>query len=382
MLDPNGVQDLLDAAAAAMVDGDGTAVATLLVDPDSDFGQRWQARAANMATLPFTTYELELDTELPDLATEDVRNRHADPVQVVTVTERHALDGFDASGPAEEALFLTVVAVGGQWLVAGDEDAEILGLVSVDHLWDQGPVVLSGGDRVRALHHPGTANVDVVLAQAEQAIDDVAAAWPIEWPERVPVIIPASQDELGELLHVTFDLSNFVAFATATPVGELGNYQLTGVRIVVNPDKFLARSPESRRLTLLHELVHVATRGVAGPHVPSWLEEGLAQVLGERRSTTGTRLLDAVVDGDVALPRDGQFTSGDRDRIFLSYQTAWGFVDWLVSEFGTDAVGDFYLAIADGAAQPGTEPWHIDDAARDVLGADMDELVERWTAER
>jgi len=380
--DPAGVQDLLDRVAEAMVAGDTATVAALVADPADDFGRRWQERATNMASLPFSSYGLELDADLHDLASDSVRARFSEPVQVVAVLERHALEGFDETGPAEESLFLTLVERDGAWRVAGDQDAEAFGLISVDHLWDQGPVVLSAGDRVRALHHPGTPNIAAIVQQAEQAVDDIVRRWPLDWPGRVPVIIPSSQDELGELLHVTFDLSNFVAFATATPSGELGSYQLTGVRIVVNPDKFVDRSAESRRLTLLHELLHVATRSVAGPYVPNWLEEGLAQVLGEQRSTTGTRLLDAVVDDELALPRDGQFTSGDRDRIFLSYQSAWSFVDWLVDRHGADDVADFYLAIGDGDQEPGTEPWHIDEAARRVFDATLEELIGQWAASR
>ena len=365
-----------------MAGGSRDAVVALLAEPDSPFGQRWQDRAANMAAVPFRVYELELDPFDRDLATDDLRARHAEPVQVVAVIERHALEGFDQTGAAEESLFLTVVERDGTWFVVGDEDAEPLGLVSVDHLWDHGPVQLSGQGRVRAVHHPGTPNIDLILAEAEAAVDQVQRRWPLEWPGRVPVIIPASQEELRELLHVTFDLSNFVAFATASPVGELGDFRLTGVRVVVNPGKFVDRSPESRTLTLLHELLHAATRDVAGPFVPNWLEEGLAQVLGEERSTTGTRLLDALVDDEVRLPRDGQFTAGDRDRIFLSYQTAWGFVDWLVDRHGVDAVTDFYLEIGDGTREAGTEPWHIDDAARSVFGSTVDELVAEWLASR
>jgi hypothetical protein len=242
--------------------------------------------------------------------------------------------------------------------------------------------VLSGDGRVQALHRPGTPNVDVILRQAEAAVDEIRQRWPLDWPGRVPVIIPASQDELGELLHVTFDLSNFVAFATATPTGELGEWSLTGARIVVNPERFLDRGADDRMRTLLHELLHVATRDVAGPFVPNWLEEGLAQVLGEQQSTTGSRLLDAVVDDELTLPRNGQFTAGSRDQIFLSYQSAWGFVDWLVDTYGSDQVARFYAALSDDSDRPGTDAWHVNDAATEVFSASIDALISSWAAAR
>ena len=133
----------------------------------------------------------------------------------------------------------------------------------------------------------------------------------------------------------------------------------------------------------MHELVHVATRPASGPMVPAWLEEGVAQALGERQSTTGTGLVDATAPSQLLLPTDGQFTVGGRDRIFLSYQVAWAFVDHLVATYGVDAVGAFYAAAGRGAVgRPGTEAHHVDRAAREVLGASMQELVAAWRASR
>src|SRR5690606_11965467 len=107
--DADGIQATLDGVAAAMHAGDVAALRRLPADPTSPFGTRWQQRAERMADLPLTTYELELDRSVPDLVTDPVRQRHAEAVQLVAVLERHALEGFDESGPAEEVLFLTLV---------------------------------------------------------------------------------------------------------------------------------------------------------------------------------------------------------------------------------------------------------------------------------
>ncbi len=113
--------------------------------------------------------------------------------------------------------------------------------------------------------------------------------------------------------------------------------------------------------------------------VPSWLEEGVAQALGERQSTTGTAQVDALAPGDRRLPTDAQFTVGGRDGIFLSYQLAWKFVDHLVDTYGADAVGTFYAAVGRGSVgRPGTEQFHVDRAAREVFRAPLAELLARW----
>jgi hypothetical protein len=377
----DGVQDLLDAVAEAFLDGDPEALRPLLADPDDRFGTRWLARAEHMRALPLASYELVLGTGLPDLATADVRSRLGPGTQVRHVREEFVLDGYDVRGPATEDLFLTLVPRGDRWVVAGDEDAEPLGLLSADHLWDQGPVTTTASARILAIHHPGQDGVATLLAEAEAALDEASDRWPLDWPRRVPLIVPRDQDELAALLHVSFDLSSFIAFATATATGELGSYELTGTRVVLNTPRFLSRPSETRQRILVHELVHVATRPSAGPVTPSWLEEGVAQAMGERRSTTGTGLLDRLVTSgfDGALPTDGQFTVGGQERIFLSYQLAWSFVDHLVREHGADTVAAFYAELGRGSVgRPGTEPWHVDRAARAVFGAELAELRAAW----
>lgn len=376
------LQAALDAIGAAFLAADPDALRPHLHDPDSDFGRAWLARASNLAGVPLSSYRLVLDDSLPDLATGGVRARYEDAlVQVRYVREEHTLEGFGELGPAAEDLFLTLVETDDGWTVAADRDAEPLGLISVDHLWDHGPVVATGSGEVVALHHPETAGLDEVLREAAAALDDVRARWPLAWPGRVPVLVPRSQEELADLLHVTFPLDDFIAFATATPTGELGDYELTGSRILLNTPRFLARPSATRQRILVHELTHVATRPVAGPFVPSWFEEGVAQAVGEGAPATGLGRLERLVASGalLELPTDGQFTTGGRDRIFLSYQLAFSFVDHLLTTYGADAVADFYAAVGEGATgRPGTEAWHVDAAARQSLGVGLDELLEAW----
>lgn len=376
------IQAVLDDVGKAFRAGDPEVLAPLLASTDSSFGRRWLERARHMQALPLAHYRLRLDDSLPDLSTQRVRDAHPGDVQVVYVVEELAFEGYDPE-PMAEDLFLTVVDAGDGWKVVTDVDAEALGFVSVDHLWDHGAVTVTRDGPVMAIHHPDGPDVAPLLDEATAALVQADQRWPRDWPAAVPIIVPRDEEELGELLHVTFDLSNFVAFAIATPVGERGSFELTGSRVVINPERFLARSTATRQRILVHELVHVASRPSAGPMMPSWLDEGVAQALGEQQSTTGTDLVDATAPSDLGLPTDGQFTVGGRDRIYLSYQLAWAFVDHLVATYGARAVGDFYAAAGRGAVgEAGTEQYHVDRAAREVLGASLAELVARWQASR
>lgn len=375
------VQATLDAIAAAFLAADQAALRPWLTDPSSGFGQRWLQRAAAMADVPFASYTLRLDTSGADLTTPDLPGEDG---LLVNVIEEHDLVGFEELGPLREHLFLTMRrSDDGRWTVAGDTDGESLGLVSADHLWDHGPVVATRQGPLLALHHPGQPSVGAVLDEAERALAIANDRWPLDWPGVVPVLVPADQDELAELLHVTFSLDNFIAFATATPIVDLERVDLAGSRIMLNTPRFLDRASATRERILVHELVHAASRPSSVPGVPSWLEEGVAQALGEEQSTTGTSLLAALAntDWEGSLPLDAEFSTGDRDDIFLSYQRAWSFVDWLADEFGTAAVGAFYLAAGQGSVgEPGTAEALVDRAAREVFDRPLADLLAAWRA--
>ncbi|HEX2026629.1 MAG TPA: hypothetical protein VHF25_01375 [Nitriliruptorales bacterium] len=384
-LDRRGIQDTLDAVAAAFRARDGEALRPWLHDPSSPFGRRWEQRASNLRAVPLARYELELDASLPDLATDRVRERYQTPVAVVYVVERHALEGHDDEGPAVDDLFLTVVRDDdGRWKVADDADADPLGLVSADHVWDRGPVQVTSAPPFLALYHPETAaSIPVLLEDARAGLEQMRAHWSLPWSGEVPLIVPRDQEELAALLHVTFELDDFIAFASATADVELGTYRLTGTRLLVNTERFLERPSDLRRSVFAHELLHVASRPHSGPLVPSWVEEGLAQRLGERRSTTGTHLLSDVVGRgfDGAPPEDAAFVTGGRDSIFLSYQLAWSFADFLAGRFGEEALARFYRSLGRGAVgEPGREAYHLDRAARDAFGTGLKELQAAWAA--
>ncbi len=382
--DRDGLQEVLDQLAAAFRAGDAEAVAVHLHDPETPFGRRWQNRARWMQGIPIAHYALVLDPTLGDLGNAALRDE-LPGAQVAYVAEELAIEGFDApDAPARDDLFLTVVPTDDGWKVVGDEDAEPLGFVSVDHLWDLGPVTVTRNGDVAVIHRPAFDGVAQLLAEAQRARDIAASRWPLAFPDAVPILVPDSEEELAELLHVTFDLSNFVAFATATPYSELTRYDLTGSRIVVNPDRFLNRDTATRELILVHEFIHVATHEVGGYHVPNWLDEGVAQAIGERRSATGTRLLDQLVQGGFTglVPTDTEFRIGGSERVFLSYQQAWSFVDFLVRTYGVEAVAAFYAEVGRGSVdQPGSEEHRVDVAAREVFGVAAADLQAAWAAD-
>jgi hypothetical protein len=379
--DPDGVDATLESIATALRESDPDAVTRAFADTDGGAAERWRDRAVNLAGVPLSTYTLRLDREMPALTTSRTTDRWGADAQLVLVVEEHAFEGHDADGPRRDLLVLTVLPGDDGWLVADDQGGGALGLVRPVQLWDLGPVEATAVGGLLALHRPAAGGIDQLLDEAGRALDLARARWPLPWSERVPVLVPADADELRALLNVTFEVDEFVAFATATPIVGPDEHRMTGSRIVLNPQRFDGRDPATRELVLVHELLHIASRPYATTSTPLWLEEGVAQVLGEQRSATGTRLLATAGPAGRRLPLDAEFTTGGRDGIHLAYQRAWSFTDHLVARFGPERFARFYEAVGVGSAhEPGTVDHRLDQAARDILGAPLDELVATWRA--
>jgi hypothetical protein len=152
-------------------------------------------------------------------------------------------------------------------------------------------------------------------------------------------------------------------------------------RVIVNPDSFFARPSPTRQRILAHELLHIATRPHAGPFTPAWVEEGVAQRLGEGPPPGGFALVAAEVarGGGGELPLDAEFTTGGRERVLLSYQLSYSLFTHLTDTYGEDAVAEFYGELGRGAVgEPGRRAHHLDRAARSAFGATVDELRADW----
>jgi hypothetical protein len=236
----------------------------------------------------------------------------------------------------------------------------------------QGPVL--------ALHPEDASGVSQLVSETAAAMQVLPQRWPADWSQRTVLSVPGDREQLSHVVGGSLDLDDFLAFASATAYSAPGVHELTGTRLVVNPDRF-PTSPEARERVLLHELVHVATRPVASHRIPLWLEEGVAQALGEEGPSTGhTRQLDALGTQGRQLPTDAEFAALGRDATFLAYQRSYSFVDHLVDRRGRAAVVDFYRAVGASVHEPGTMGHRLDEAAERELGADLDSLVGEWRA--
>lgn len=379
---PEALGALLEGRAAAVRAHDKDAFLDTIDQAATGFREAQANWFDRVVALPLSDYSMKptLDEEGEFTRKRDV-DRYGAPTVVSGVEERYRIEGYDER-PTLNLLVYSFVRRGPRWLVASDSDLDDLGLFSARQPWDFGPVEIKKSDHFLLVVHPEEARfAPELLRLAEDALADVDRAWLRPWSRRVPIFVPSTKRELERLLGATFDVGNFVAFAVSSADTSEG-FEIVGSRIILNRTNFLRHSPSGRRAILAHELLHVATRGAAGPFISAWVEEGLAQ-LTESAGRPDTRFFRERVRAgkfDRRVPEDLEFLSGSGDDIFATYQEALSAMAYLVQRFGLERVGRFYEGYGSARVEPGTPRYHADRAMREVLGISFADLERDWAA--
>lgn len=379
---PAGIHRLLDERAAALLEGDRRAFLATADPADPAFARRQRLLFDGFRKLGLSEYRLEATTEyFPELTTprEVARHGKAAEPRVFHVEERYAIGGYDVK-PALEDLFLTFVRGPDGWRVASDTDLDDVTLWSGRKLWELGPIVTRESEHFRFVSHPDLIGAaDQVLASAERALGRVLSAWPLAWSTKVLLLAPSRSEELGRIIQATFDLDAFVAFAYSG-VDRARHWELAGHRIILNWPSFSRHPSAVREGTLAHELAHIATRELAGPQVPVFLDEGVAEwVSGDE----ATALLGSRVEAgtfDRRLPEDHEFVTGSDSDIGVAYQEAFSAIRYAFERFGARRVAEWYRRLGEVRLAPGTWRYHADRVMRRTLGMGLDRFERSWGA--
>lgn len=376
------VASLLSRRARAVVEGNRGVFDETMAGAPALFRLHKGLWFERLRPLPLGSYSLELsEDDYEDLAPALAGRIVADEVHVVHAIERLAFARYDER-PTSEDLYLTVVRRGARWSVIDDDGLDRLGLLSARNLWDFADVRRLERGGVMVLYQSGRTTAERILTATIGAVARTRRAWPYPWRGRVVVVIPESSRQLSRILQTTFDLGPFVAFAGSSVERAGGGYRLVGHRVFVQPDTFFDTSRAYQEETLGHELLHVASRSQTGAFTPAWLEEGVAQLYGERAVPGIPELARRVRAGtfERRLPEDYQFAIGTRADIQLSYQASAHFTGYLRERFGPAAGARLYRAV--GREQPvsfGTGRYHLDRAARRAFGSSLRDLERAWS---
>lgn len=374
------IQDLLERRAAAVRAGDLTGFLATERDAPPPVRARHTTWFRRIRALPVEGYELTLDDDgYTDLSAGLRARPRAEDVLVVPVQERFAIRGYDAE-PTTDSLYLTVARSAAGWSVVNDADLEELGLLSARNLWDFGPVRTVERDGVLVITRGTVAVAERIARATSAALRFVRGRWPFRLRARAVVLIPATATELERILRTASDIGPFAAFTSSSVERRRGAFHLVGHRIYVQPGTFFDAGTAFQDDVLGHEILHLATRPLAGAFTPAWLDEGVAQVLGERAPQRTATFERAARSGVVtALPRDHEFSTGSRGSIDIAYEASASFAAFLRARFGSGALARLYRAV--GAESPvsfGTARYHHDRATTVVLKTGLRTLERMW----
>lgn len=341
-----------------------------------------------LRSLPLESYELELRTdEVPDLAAGlAVRYPGAEAVFLPPVEAHYRLTGIDTID-AIDGYYYTFLLRGGRWRIVSDRDLEDIGLPSARNLWDYGPVNQQRTAHFTILHDPADRKrAEAMSTLCEQGYARLKSTFSSgdtpgpgsnkAVPQQIVVVLPHTLDQLREILQATFDLSNFVAFASAA-VDRDDDWESTAPRVYVQ-DVNLSRSRRDFQLqTFHHEFTHVAAFSLAGPFVPSWVHEGVADWM------AGGEQEPSAVDGtDGVLPEDWEFTTGGAESIIRAYDESTSAMAFLATEKGKTAPLDLLARVGELRVAPGTAEYRVDQGLEAVYGAGLDQFQKDWDGGR
>ena len=370
-------QGVLDARVAAVKRGDRAAFLGT-VDPMAPAAYREaQGRLLEgLHSLPLEHYALEARTaDTGDLSAGLSARYSGAKVFLPETRERMRFTGYDAIDDVE-SLWLTFVERHGRWYVASDHDLDDVGLYSNVGVWDFGPVVVRPTAHFLALGHPDQANRLAALTSiGEEAMAILHSRWPLQWSEKIPMVLPGTTAELGAIIQSTVDLDKFVAFTAYSDTRDTG-YTNTAARIYIQ-DKQLSRFGHDFQLqTLVHELDHAAVAPIGGPAIPAWVHEGVADWVGTGASLTEHRPKSS----DGKLPRDYEFVAGSSPSITTSYAESRSAISYLARRSGKDAPARLVQALGAVNAAAGNADYWVDASLRRLFGFGFAEFQASWAA--
>ncbi|AKS33613.1 peptidase [Mycolicibacterium goodii] len=215
-------------------------------------------------------------------------------------------------------------------------------------------VTLPDGRTARLMNLGGAQSgplLDRIRGELPGAAEAVTAFWGQDWPREIEIAFTGSPEQFRVLGGVAADIA---AITTAD-------------RIVFAPGA-ATMSPAALRIVLRHELFHYAARSVTAYDAPRWLTEGVADYVARPDAPRpGPRGADELAQ----LPTDADLDTPGVTRS-TAYDRAWWFAKYVADAYGVAKLRDLYVR-ACGPDHP-----DIATAVRQSLGADLDEVVDRW----
>lgn len=328
-----------------------------------------------LATLPVAriNYSMRGDT---DLTRGVERSEYGGAPVALIPTVRALRFAYDARSSLD-AMFWTFVKRDGNWYVGGDDDVADLGLETTASMWDTGPVISKQSEHFLFIAHPEQANRAAdLLGLAEQAMATLGPRWTLPWSPKLVGFLPASPDELANLIQASVDVTEYVAFIAYGYNHE--TLQATVPRLYVQDANLSVYAAPAQVETLVHELTHAAGSAHAGTFISAWVHEGLADWVA---GGTSARYPRGAGSGDRS-PRDDEFGAGTPSQIVRAYRDSVSLIATLARIAGADAPFRFFTTLGGFKVRAGSRAHVVDEAMRSLGLADLAALERDWVAGR
>jgi hypothetical protein len=369
------IKQVLASRAAAVKGGDRNAFLAT-VDPQAPAAFRTaQGRLfEGLRTVPLASFDLQARIDATGDLGAGLSPKYGNARVFLPETRMvYKIAGYDERD-AVDNLWYTYVERNGRWFIASDTDLEDVGILTARGLWDFGAVQEQRSDHFIILSHPEQAErAAALIGIAEESAATLVSRWDQPWSGRIPMVLPGSIDELAKLLQSTFDLTKFVAFVVYQPVRDDG-WSTTAPRIYVQDRNLSTYGREFQLSTLTHELDHAAVAPFAGPAIPAWVHEGVADWVATGQSTGERKPRGS----DGLLPRDYQFTTGSGTDIVRSYGESRSAISYLASRFGPGAPSRFIKALGDLGPVAGSVDHNVDATLRRLFNISFADFQTAW----
>ena len=291
--------------------------------------------------LPLAEVVMQIEEAATPASTADERRRRVDL--------RYRFAGH-ADNPFHHVLDVAFVRRGGVWRVASIDDR---GGRPVP--WRQGELAVYRTHHFLISTHPRLRSDLIELAA------DAEAAYASLYQRGLPlapgyvVHFAAGAEEFRRVAGVS--RPNVLGVAVARYVAEGGRTTVDSRALYVNGPLFTERArlhltPEARRATVTHELVHLALAAWTRPFTPPWLKEGTAVYFSGDLSFDANRALVRRGLDRLSLERMTRAAAlGEHDptgrQASDEYLFAGNVVAYLVAEHGTGSLLELYRSYAE-----------------------------------
>ena len=245
------------------------------------------AAYANLVRVPFSNFSYALGPTVTDTeAQAAARRTFGSSARVVRLSLRYALRGIDAR-PTSHDLWWTFVRQPGR---PSPPPTTPWPTPAAPAGWGRGTSARSRScvaDRVWCSGRPRSRrSCPASRPQVDAAIPAVTAVWGTSWTRRVAVEVAGSDAALTAELDASTPVtrgSGISALAVSDGTDTLSGLPI-GQRLVVDPLEYSRLSDVGRRITVTHELTHIAAAAATGAGTPRWLVEGFAEYVGNLHS--------------------------------------------------------------------------------------------------